>query len=84
MMIPTSSIAGMKMKWPAVTMPYRPPAVRCACETFGVDRFVFGTDFPYINDNGVRATAKLVSELPYDDASKAGIREGNLLPWVKL
>jgi aminocarboxymuconate-semialdehyde decarboxylase len=61
-----------------------PPAVRCACETMGVDRFVFGTDFPYIDDNGVRATSRLVSELPYDEASKAGIRKANLLPWLNL
>ena len=30
MMIPTSSVAGMKMKCPAVTTPYRPPPTRCA------------------------------------------------------
>jgi aminocarboxymuconate-semialdehyde decarboxylase len=61
-----------------------PPAVRCACETFGVDRFVFGTDFPYINDDGVRATARLVDDLPYDDHARAGIRKQNLLSWLKL
>ena len=30
MTIPTSSTAGMKMKCPAVTTSYRPPAIRCA------------------------------------------------------
>jgi 6-methylsalicylate decarboxylase len=30
------------------TVNSHPPALRCACETFGVDRLLLGTDYPYL------------------------------------
>ena len=30
------------------------PALRCACESFGADRLVLGTDFPYLAGEGYR------------------------------
>jgi 6-methylsalicylate decarboxylase len=29
------------------------PALRCACETFGADRLVFGTDFPFLSQESL-------------------------------
>jgi aminocarboxymuconate-semialdehyde decarboxylase len=37
-------------------------ALRCACESFGVDRLLLGTDFPYMRD----AQLQYLLDVPYE------------------
>ena len=48
-----------------------PPALRCACDTFGADRIVLGTDYPYWLHEEFRAVATHVEHagLPPDDVA---------------
>lgn len=46
-----------------------PGALRLACETYGVDRIVFGTDYPFFKDDAYKGAADYVvqSGLPHVD-----------------
>lgn len=60
------------------------PAVRCACDTFGVDRLVLGTDFPFVPQKGVLATMASVRSLTSDDSEQANILENTVRSWLPL
>jgi aminocarboxymuconate-semialdehyde decarboxylase len=70
------SIAARRMWYDTVSHAH-PPALRCACESFGADRLVLGTDFPYESgDLFQKAVDHVVqSGLPETDAS--AILDGN-------
>ena len=38
------------------------PALRCACESFGADRLVLGTDFPYLAGEGYRRSVSYIED----------------------
>lgn len=38
------------------------PALRCACESFGADRLVLGTDFPYLSGDGYRRSVSYIQD----------------------
>lgn len=47
------------------------PALRCAIDTFGADRIVLGTDFPYENDETfVRAVDYIAETASTEDTRK--------------
>ena len=56
-----------------------PPALRCAIETVGADRIVFGSDYPLRRtlDEAVRDIADPL----LDDDQKSAILEGVAAPW---
>jgi 6-methylsalicylate decarboxylase len=37
-----------------------PAALRCACELLGIDRIVFGTDYPFFRDDAYKAAADYI------------------------
>ncbi len=38
------------------------PALRCACESFGADRLLLGTDFPYLSGDGYRRSVAYIED----------------------
>jgi 6-methylsalicylate decarboxylase len=53
------------------------PALRCACDTLGVERLVLGSDYPYLRGDHYRECVTHIQEagMPADDANR--ILEGN-------
>jgi aminocarboxymuconate-semialdehyde decarboxylase len=50
-----------------------PPALRCAVDSFGADRLVLGTDFPYETGDIFRRAVDYVRDLPVDGHVLDGI-----------
>jgi 6-methylsalicylate decarboxylase len=48
------------------------PALRCACESFGADRLVLGTDFPYLSGDRYRRSVSYIQDagLPPSEAQR--------------
>jgi aminocarboxymuconate-semialdehyde decarboxylase len=62
---------------------YHPPAARCAIETVGADRMLFGTDAPpldVLKEQGLR----MIQEMDMDAADKELILSGNAKRLLKL
>lgn len=59
-----------------------PPALRCACEAFGSDHIVLGTDYPFWRDDAFQLAAEFVEKagLPQDEVEHilGGTAEGML------
>lgn len=54
------------------------PALRCACDTVGPDRLVFGTDFPYVKTlEQFASRVAHVNDLPIAESDKAEILGGS-------
>jgi 6-methylsalicylate decarboxylase len=50
------------------------PALRCACDTVGADRLVFGTDFPYVKTaEEFAARIEYVNRMPIPERAKAEV-----------
>jgi aminocarboxymuconate-semialdehyde decarboxylase len=52
----------------------------CACQFFGEDHLLFGTDMPYDIENGgvaIRETIKAIEGMNIPESSKKKIYEGN-------
>jgi predicted TIM-barrel fold metal-dependent hydrolase len=65
---PSSAVRRM---WYDTVSHCHPPALRCAIDTFGADRIVLGTDFPYENeDTFVRAVDYIAETADADEAQK--------------
>lgn len=58
------------------------PAMRCACETFGPDHLVLGTDFPFVDGPGMKKIRETIEELPINTQEREGILEGNVRAWI--
>jgi 6-methylsalicylate decarboxylase len=60
------------------------PALRCACDTLGVDRLVLGSDYPYLRGDHYRACVTHIQEagMPAEDANR--ILEGNAMALLGL
>ncbi len=54
-----------------------PPALRLACEAFGTDRILFGTDYPFWRDEAHQLAMTYVHEIGLSEAEKSAIFEGN-------
>ena len=54
-----------------------PPALRCACETFGADRLLLGTDYPYLLGPRWRRLVGYVKDAGFSPADTAAILGGN-------
>jgi aminocarboxymuconate-semialdehyde decarboxylase len=54
-----------------------PAALRCACETFGVDRIVFGTDYPFWNGPAHQHASDYIEAAGLSAADIHAISEAN-------
>jgi predicted TIM-barrel fold metal-dependent hydrolase len=54
-----------------------PPALRLACDAFGTDRILFGTDYPFWRDDAHQLAMTYIGEIGLSDAEKHAIFEGN-------
>jgi aminocarboxymuconate-semialdehyde decarboxylase len=54
-----------------------PPALRLACDAFGTDRILFGTDYPFWRDEAHQLAMTYLHEIGLDDHEKHAIFEGN-------
>jgi predicted TIM-barrel fold metal-dependent hydrolase len=54
-----------------------PPALRLACDAFGTDRILFGTDYPFWRDEAHQLAMTYLHEIGLSDAEKTAIFEGN-------
>ena len=58
------------------TVAYHAPAIKCAIETVGADRLIFGTDSPMLVALKQRGLA-VIDELGLEAADKAMVLSGN-------
>lgn len=67
---PPSAQAGRM--WYDTVGHFHVPALRCACESFGADRLVLGTDFPYLSGDRYRRSVSYIQDagLPASDAHR--------------
>lgn len=59
------------------TVNAHPPALRCAVETLGADRLLFGSDFPYWNDEAFELAARYISGSGLSAEAVSRIESGN-------
>jgi 6-methylsalicylate decarboxylase len=59
------------------TVNQHPAALRCACESFGAERLLLGTDFPYLMGPKLRRCVSYVEEAGLGAAETAGILGDN-------
>jgi aminocarboxymuconate-semialdehyde decarboxylase len=65
------------------TVSYHLPALRCALDTMGADRLLFGTDAPPLTPLKTRGLA-LIDELELDASDKTKVLSGNALRLLSL
>jgi aminocarboxymuconate-semialdehyde decarboxylase len=56
-----------------------PPALRCACDAFGADRLLFGTDYPFWAGEAHQLAVDYLERAGLDDEERRGIERGNAL-----
>jgi aminocarboxymuconate-semialdehyde decarboxylase len=59
------------------TVNAHPPSLRCAIDTFGIDRLVFGTDWPFWKGDAHQLAADHLHQSGLTDAQIAAIDSGN-------
>jgi aminocarboxymuconate-semialdehyde decarboxylase len=59
------------------------PALRCALETFGADRFVFGTDYPHV-PRGMQAFVDTLSAVGLSEADLSKVARENAMNLLGL
>jgi 6-methylsalicylate decarboxylase len=60
------------------------PALRCACESFGADRLVLGTDFPYLSGDRYRRSVAYIEDAGLSTSDAQRILEGNAASLLQL
>jgi aminocarboxymuconate-semialdehyde decarboxylase len=60
------------------------PALRCACESFGADRLVLGTDFPYLSGEDYRRSVAYIEDAGLLAADAQGILDNNAASLLQL
>jgi 6-methylsalicylate decarboxylase len=60
------------------------PALRCACESFGADRLVLGTDFPYLSGARYRRSVAYIEDAGLSTADAHGILDTNAASLLQL
>ena len=73
-----------KRMWYDTVGHFHVPALRCACESFGVDRLVLGTDFPYLSGDGYRRSVAYIEDADHSAADTQGILESNAASLLQL
>lgn len=63
------------------TVSFHPPALRCAAETFGARRIVFGSDYPHVIGDPQRAL-RAIAAAGFSAEEQAAITGGNVLAWL--
>jgi 6-methylsalicylate decarboxylase len=63
---------------------YHVPALRCACESFGADRLVLGTDFPYLAGEGYRRSVSYIQHARLSNTDAHGILDANAASLLHL
>lgn len=56
-----------------------PPALRCACETFGIDRLIFGTDYPFWAGEAHQLACTYLDEMGFTADELEAINSRNLI-----
>src|SRR5579885_179916 len=59
------------------TVNCHPAALRCACESFGADRILLGTDFPYLAGPRFERAVEYIAEAGLSEPEVAGIYGNN-------
>ena len=59
------------------TVNAHPAALRCACETFGADRILLGTDLPYLAGDRFERSVSYIGDAGLSEAEKQAIYGGN-------
>jgi predicted TIM-barrel fold metal-dependent hydrolase len=60
------------------------PALRCACESFGADRLVLGTDFPYLSGDRYRRSVSYIQDAGLSTSDAHRILDTNAVSLLKL
>jgi predicted TIM-barrel fold metal-dependent hydrolase len=60
------------------------PALRCACESFGADRLVLGTDFPYLSGDGYRRSVSYIEDAGLSTSDAHRILDTNAASLLQL
>jgi len=63
---------------------FHAPALRCACESFGADRLVLGTDFPYLSGDRYRRSVVYIEDAGLSTSDAQRILEGNAASLLQL
>jgi 6-methylsalicylate decarboxylase len=63
---------------------FHAPALRCACESFGADRLVLGTDFPYLSGERYRRSVGYVEDAGLSTTDAHGILDTNAASLLQL
>jgi 6-methylsalicylate decarboxylase len=63
--------------WYDTVVHFYVPALRCACESFGANRLVFGTDFPCLSGEGYRRSVAYIEDAGLSAADVQGILDSN-------
>ena len=66
------------------TVNSHPAALRCACETFGADRLLLGTDYPFLLGPRWRPLVQYVEEAGFSAEDTAAILGGNAQALLQL
>ncbi|MBI2756837.1 MAG: amidohydrolase family protein [Chloroflexi bacterium] len=64
------------------TVTRHPPAMRCAHDTFGPERLLFGTDFPFVDEQGIREILDAVDGLALDASQRQALLDGRARQWL--
>lgn len=59
------------------TVNSHPAALRCACESFGADRLMLGTDFPYLDRPRFKRCVTYIEDAGFSSKETAAILGGN-------
>ena len=60
------------------------PALRCACESFGADRLLLGTDFPYLAGEQYRRSVSYIQDAGLSTSDAYGILDINAASLLQL
>jgi predicted TIM-barrel fold metal-dependent hydrolase len=60
------------------------PALRCACESFGADRLVLGTDFPYLSGERYRRSVAYIEDAGLSTSDAHRILDTNAASLLQL
>lgn len=55
------------------------PALRCTADTFGSDRLIMGSDFPYFQDDKYTRAVTYIQNAGFDEATTENILRRNAL-----
>jgi aminocarboxymuconate-semialdehyde decarboxylase len=73
-----------KRMWYDTVGYFHVPALRCACESFGADRLVLGTDFPYLSGDRYRRSVAYIEDAGLSVSDAQRILESNAASLLQL